>query len=71
MLAGSPPFPGDDVDEIGAQHLHATPPPLADARPAVPPALDDLVRRLLAKDVAGRPPTAAAVAAELARLRQE
>ena len=33
MLAGQPPFPGDDIQEVGMQHVHADPPPLDVIRP--------------------------------------
>jgi serine/threonine protein kinase len=71
MLAGHPPFQSDDVQEIGAQHLHAEPPPLADVRPDAPEALVALVHRMVAKGVAERPESAAVVAAELARVRAD
>jgi eukaryotic-like serine/threonine-protein kinase len=66
MLAGDPPFPGDDVNEVGAQILHAEPPPLLEARPDLPEALSELVMRLLAKDVGQRPDSAAEVARAIA-----
>ncbi|HLM18093.1 MAG TPA: serine/threonine-protein kinase [Acidimicrobiia bacterium] len=65
MLAGIPPFPGDDPDEIGAQHLHAVPPSLTSIRPDVPPALVALVDALLAKEVGARPRSAAEIVATL------
>jgi hypothetical protein len=46
---------------------HAPPPP-REVNPAVPPALSGLIERLLAKRPADRPPSAAAVADELAAL---
>jgi serine/threonine-protein kinase len=69
LLAGHPPFDSDDIQEVGSQHLHAEPPPLAEARPNTPDALVDLIGRLLAKGVGERPESAAHVAAELARIR--
>jgi serine/threonine protein kinase len=44
------------------------PPPSAEVNPSVPAALSDLIARLLAKDPADRPPSAAAVADALAPL---
>jgi serine/threonine-protein kinase len=70
MLAGHPPFAGDDVQEIGDQHLHAAPAPLADTRPGLPDALVGLVVALLAKAVADRPDSAAQVAVDLDRIVQ-
>jgi serine/threonine-protein kinase len=68
MLTGVPPFPGDDPDEIGAQHLHAEPPSLAVARPDAPRELVVLVETMMAKDVGARPGSAAAVVAALAQV---
>jgi serine/threonine-protein kinase len=70
MLAGRPPFESDDVQEIGAQHVHAEPPALDELRPGLPAELVQLVHRLLAKAVADRPDSAAAVAAELAHIAE-
>jgi serine/threonine-protein kinase len=71
MLAGRPPFESDDVQEIGVQHVHADPPPLAEARPGLDAALVALVHQLLAKSVADRPENAALVAVRLAELRAQ
>jgi tetratricopeptide (TPR) repeat protein len=49
-IAGRSPFPGDRPWARLAKILFEEPPPLAARRPEVPPALDDLVRTLLAKD---------------------
>ena len=46
------------------------PPPPREVNPAVPAALSDLVMRLLEKDPARRPPSAAGVAAELQALER-
>jgi serine/threonine-protein kinase len=54
MLAGRPPFTGRGLLHVAMQHLHATPPPLAELNPAVPPGLAALVARALAKDPAQR-----------------
>ncbi len=65
LLTGQPPFRGDGVEGVIAQHLTAT--PLAPSRhePAIPPALDALILELLAKDPVDRPASAAAVAEAL------
>jgi len=62
LLTGRPPFRGDGVEGVIAQHLTATPVAPSRHEPAIPPALDALVLELLAKDPAGRPASAAAVA---------
>ncbi len=69
MLTGRPPFDGDDPDEVGAQHLHAEPPPIDGWRKGVPDQVQSLVLRLLAKRLDERPSSAAEVAAVLRRLR--
>jgi serine/threonine protein kinase len=70
MLAGHPPFESDDVQAIGAQHLHAPPPPLTQERDGIPDDLIALANALLAKAVADRPDSAAAVVAQLATVSQ-
>jgi serine/threonine-protein kinase len=69
MLVGEPPFPGDDPDEVGAQILHAEPPPVRERRSDVPEPVAAVVEALLAKHVGDRPQQAAEVAAALAALR--
>ena len=59
-LTGEPVFKGDNVAAFIHQHLSVTPTSLRE-RPggkAIPPALDAVVLRLLAKEPAGRPATA-------------
>jgi tRNA A-37 threonylcarbamoyl transferase component Bud32/tetratricopeptide (TPR) repeat protein len=63
--------PDDDLVAALAKTLLEEPPRLATLRPHVPPALDDLVARLLNKDPDGRPRSAAAVAASLAEIEIE
>jgi serine/threonine-protein kinase len=59
-LTGQPPFTGDTPLEIALRHVTEEPPPL----PAdVPPRIQLLVSRALAKEPAARYPTAAALAA--------
>jgi serine/threonine-protein kinase len=58
MLAGRPPFDGDQPVVVAAHQINTAPPRLADLRPGVPPGLDTLVARLLAKNPAERPDTA-------------
>lgn len=62
LLTGRPPFSGDGVESLIAQHLTATPVAPSRLEPAIPPPLDALVLALLAKDPIERPASAAAVA---------
>ena len=61
MITGRPPFVGDDSVAIIGQHLNT--PPVAPTwhNPDVPPGLEALVLRLLEKDPASRPSSAAEV----------
>ncbi len=49
MLAGRPPFEGETPLAVAVQHLNKQPPPLADFAVGTPPALADLVGRMMAK----------------------
>ncbi|HEY3115341.1 MAG TPA: AAA family ATPase, partial [Chloroflexota bacterium] len=61
LVVGHPPFVGDETVAIISQHLHA--PPVAPSwhRPDCPPGLEALILRLLEKDPAKRPQSAAEV----------
>ena len=61
MLAGSPPFPGDSQQQVLMRHIREEP----DLK-KLPPDARPIAAWLLAKDVAKRAPSAAAVAAVLA-----
>jgi predicted ATPase len=65
LTAGRLPFIGDDPIAVVSQHLHAPVVPPSTYNPALPPALDDLIARLLAKQRAGRPASASEVLAAL------
>jgi tetratricopeptide (TPR) repeat protein len=67
-VAGRPAFSGSNVIEIGAQVLHVNPPPPSQFNPLVPPELDRLVLKALAKRPEDRFQTADEMAAELARV---
>src|SRR5262249_32097659 len=55
-LTGTPPFPGNSAVSIIAQHLGATQPTLKDASMGAyfPPAMEELVAKMLAKDPSDR-----------------
>jgi hypothetical protein len=64
-LAGRPPFVGESVFELLAQHLESEPEPLERRRPEIPPALASIVRRLMAKKPEKRFQTPAELIGEL------
>ncbi|MGW8380658.1 protein kinase [Streptomyces sp. ODS28] len=70
LLTGAPPFDGDSVFQIGYKHVTMAPPSLARTGARVHPALDALIARALAKDPDERFPDAAAMRAEVDRLRE-
>jgi tRNA A-37 threonylcarbamoyl transferase component Bud32 len=57
-LAGQPPFEGDSPVVVATRHVYATPPPLRDLRPDLPPAFEAVTARAMAKDPADRYQTA-------------
>jgi len=65
MLAGEPPFTGPNTRRILARQVAERPRPLRAARPDTPPAVEEAVARLLAKDPRERFDTAAELAAAL------
>ncbi|MBW8485569.1 serine/threonine-protein kinase [Actinomadura parmotrematis] len=66
MLTGEPVFGGDNTYSVYRAHEEQDPEPPSHRNPEVPPGLDDLVLRLLAKAPADRPAGAAAVQERLA-----
>jgi serine/threonine protein kinase len=65
MLTGVPPFDGSSVAAVCAQILSTNPPAPSSRNPVLPPGLDHIVMRCLAKDPADRYPSAEALAASL------
>ncbi len=70
LLSGKRPFDGDTITTLVYQILHKEPPPVSELR-AVPPRLEELLRRMLAKDRDERIATAGEVARELAAIERE
>jgi serine/threonine protein kinase len=65
LLAGRPPFQAPTYIALVTQHLHTPPPPLALARPDLPPRLIAAVHRALEKEPKDRFTSAAEMAAAL------
>ncbi|MCZ7680212.1 MAG: serine/threonine protein kinase [Sandaracinaceae bacterium] len=70
-LAGEPPFAGTRVVAVLAKILFSEPAPLAERVPEAPPALRELVERMLAKEPAERPEDGRALCAALRALPLE
>jgi serine/threonine protein kinase len=66
LLTGQPPFAGGTLAEKLMRHQQAEPPLLAKLRPGVPPALEKIMRRLLAKRADDRYQVPAELARDLA-----
>jgi eukaryotic-like serine/threonine-protein kinase len=64
-LAGQPPFEGESPVVVATRHVYATPPPLRDLRPDLPPAFEAVTARAMAKDPAARYQTAAEFSEDL------
>jgi serine/threonine-protein kinase len=58
LLTGRPPFQGENAVSVAYQHVSEMPTPPSQVDPAVPPALDALVMKALAKDPQQRYQTA-------------
>lgn len=54
MLAGLPPFRAENPTALAMMHLREEPPPLAVRNPQVPPRLEGIVRKVLAKEPSAR-----------------
>jgi serine/threonine protein kinase len=60
-LTGQPPFPGGSGEAVLLAHLEAAPPRVTTLRPDLPPAIDRVVARALAKAPADRYPSCRAL----------
>ncbi|NOY82683.1 MAG: protein kinase [Kiritimatiellaeota bacterium] len=69
MLAGAPPFPGEDPTTVMRRHLEEAIPSLRRVAPPPPREVDEYVQRLLAKTPGERPADWAQVVRALRRLR--
>jgi serine/threonine protein kinase len=71
MATGRLPFEGPNPMAVLLALARVTPPPARTRNPNLPPALSDLIDLLLSKDPAGRPQSAAEVAAAARRIGKE
>ncbi len=71
MACGRPPFSGHDPVAVISQHLNTPPVAPSFHNPSLPPALSDLILKLLAKDPEDRPSSADAVLADLQTLYEQ
>jgi len=70
MVAGRPPFTGDNPVSIAYQHVREDPIPPSQHNPDVPPVFDDIVARAMAKNRANRYSSADDLRADLLRFTQ-
>jgi hypothetical protein len=70
LLTGRPPFVGSDPVDVAVRVRSQPPTPPRDLRPEIPPELEAVVLKCLAKDPADRYESAAAVADDLTRWRK-
>ena len=70
MLAHHQPFTGDTPVAIAYKQVNETPPPPSASNPDVPPRLDAVVMKCMAKNPANRYQSAAELTADLERVRQ-
>jgi urea transport system substrate-binding protein len=65
MIAGVPPFEAPSIPRLMTAILEQDPPPVSSIRVQVPRPVEELLRELLAKDPARRPPSAQSVSERL------
>lgn len=69
ILTGQKPFPGDDLTSVSFKVVYTDPPRPTEVVPELPPDLDTVISRCLAKNPAERYPTAKDLAADLQLVR--
>jgi serine/threonine-protein kinase len=69
MLAGNPPFDGDNALAIAVQHVKDTPIAIGNLRPDVPRELCQIIERLMAKKPSDRPADAKSLLKELRKIK--
>jgi serine/threonine-protein kinase len=71
LLTGQLPFTGSDYKELALAHFSQEPPSLLNYNPGLPPELDRIVRKVLAKEPAARYRTADQLGRILQKYREE
>ena len=67
LITGAPPFTGDSPVAVAYQHVRENPPPPSTINPDVPPELDAIVLKAMAKNPANRYQSAGEMRADLIR----
>ncbi len=70
LITGSPPFTGDSPVAVAYQHVREDPIPPSTLNPSIPPALDAIVLKAMAKNPANRYQSAAEMRADLVRAQE-
>lgn len=70
MITGRPPFTGDSPVAVAYKHVQEAPPPPRSHNPDIPPALEAVVLKAMAKDTADRYASAEDLRADLRRFRE-
>jgi beta-lactam-binding protein with PASTA domain/tRNA A-37 threonylcarbamoyl transferase component Bud32 len=70
LVTGRPPFSGDSPVAIAYKQVHESPVPPRQVNPSVPPALEAIILKCLAKNPANRYPSAEDLRADLRRFRE-
>jgi len=69
-LTAEPPFGSHDPETVARAHISAPPPKPSLLSPWIPPSVDALVLKMMAKDPSHRPPNAAAVRRDIKDVRR-
>lgn len=69
LLAGQPPYTGNNAFEVALQHVRGEPMPLKQLRPDLPDPLCAIVHKMMAREPAQRYQTCREILRELSRLR--
>ncbi|MCH2180596.1 MAG: serine/threonine protein kinase [Mariniblastus sp.] len=69
MLAGEPPYDGDNALAIALKHIKNQPQPLQDIRPDIPPELVHVVNGMMSKNPDDRPASGAVLLKELRKVK--